>query len=507
MNYPVPILVLLLQACSLSTSGLGTIGADTIPPDDTADFSAELDVLDDSEDVLVDLPDPDMPIDLPVDLPPDTPPDEIIPDSPADTACLPGATWCAGLETLEICNADGMGTALETCRYYCLDGPPAHCAVPVPSNVNDAGLYCVPGTEGLNLPARTSIIFVDTDEGELSCYDESGYHIGEATGFSFTQRTQPDGAPGLGVFSFDSFTLPGGVELWAVGGHAFVILSCHDVTINGLLDAGAHGYTMDGVPYFKAGPGGSSAGDGLGAGGPGSEGGGSDEDGGGGGGGFGAIGGNGNSSVVGMAGGVYGSEELVPLLGGSGGGKGADDSYGRGGSGGAGGGALEISTPATITVNGTVSSAGYGGWGGGDAAAGGGGGSGGGILLEAHTINIPAGAIVAANGGGGGGGSYWTGSDAVSYDGEKGHDGLTPAAGGSVIAGRYGCRGGNGNSADVVNGETAACGSGEVNGGGGGGGSGRIRINSKIDSILGNPLSPSLAAPATTTTLGYPKTE
>ncbi len=504
MKFSALMLILLIQACALNTSGLGGPGRDTIPPDDTSDFSAEVDMPGDSEDVLVDVPDPDIPVDLPVDLVPDPPPDEITPDLPADTPCAPNSTWCAGPETLEICNADGSGTTVETCHYYCLDGPPAHCAQAVPSNVNDASLYCVAGTGALNVPGGTSIIFVDTDAGVMNCYNSDGAAIGQTSGFSYTQRTQPDGAPGLGVFSFDSFTLPSGIELIAEGGHALVILSCHDVVIDGELDAGAIGYTYGTDWFYKAGPGGSSAGDGLGAGGSGS----SDYDnsGGGGGGSFGAIGGNGSSSIAGMAGGMCGSEELVPLWGGSGGGKGSDNSGYSGGSGGAGGGALEISTPASITVNGAVSSAGYGGWGGGDSAAGGGGGSGGGILLEAHTINISINAIVAANGGGGGGGSYWSGTSATSNYGEKGHADLIPAAGGSVTAGRYGCRGGNGNSSDVVNGETAGCGIGEENGGGGGGGAGRIRINSKIDYILGNSLSPSLAAPATTTTIGYPLT-
>ena len=509
MKYHALIPVLLFQACALNTSGLGTIGEDTIPPDDTPDFSAEVDVAGDSEDVLVDVPDPDIPIDLPVDLPPD----EIIPDNPVDASCMPNAAWCSGPETLETCNADGMDTAIETCRYYCLDGPPAHCAQPVPSNVNDASLYCVAGTGGFNPLPSTDHVIIDVDTGSMTCFNSARDNIGSMrgegegvdNGIHYTRVTQPGGAPSLGVFSFDSFALPGHISLYGYGGHALVILSCHDVIIDGTINAGANAYSDGyGNTLYEPGPGGSSSGGGLGAGGQGGDAS-SDYSGGGGGGSFGAIGGNGNSSVAGMAGGVYGDEALVPLHGGSGGGKGADDSGYSGGSGGAGGGALEISTPASITVNGRITAAGFYGFGAGPASAGGGGGSGGGIMLEAHTISIMDAARIAANGGGGGGGSYWLGY-AVSNNGEKGHADIIPAAGGSVSAGNYGCRGGNGNSSEIVNGETSYCGTNEWNGGGGGGGAGRIRINSKIDSILGNPLSPSPAAPVTTTTLGSPLT-
>ncbi|MEQ8233103.1 MAG: hypothetical protein RLW61_14660 [Gammaproteobacteria bacterium] len=78
-----------------------------------------------------------------------------------------------------------------------------------------------------------------------------------------------------------------------------------------------------------------------------------------------------------------------------------------GGVGGGGGGGLLITTPGTITLNGSIlADGGHAGWGFANVfanAGGGGGGSGGSIVLEATSIAVAAGATLSAQGGAGGG--------------------------------------------------------------------------------------------------------
>lgn len=117
---------------------------------------------------------------------------------------------------------------------------------------------------------------------------------------------------------------------------------------------------------------------------------------GGGGGGYGAAGTRGwpNNSTsypnYGAAGGVvYGSSQLLPLIGGSGGGGGAGDMF-TGGGGGGGGGAILIASSGTVNIVSTGWVYAYGGIGGAVAGVGGGGsgggGSGGAIRIVATTI-------------------------------------------------------------------------------------------------------------------------
>ncbi|MBS0198280.1 MAG: hypothetical protein JSR77_16125 [Planctomycetes bacterium] len=96
------------------------------------------------------------------------------------------------------------------------------------------------------------------------------------------------------------------------------------------------------------------------------------------GGGFGTAG-------LGLAGGdnVYGTADLVPLIGGSGGAGGSDIGYGRGG---AGGGAILIVSTGTITLNGTLTANGSQSNANDGGGGVGGGGSGGGVRLVCDTL-------------------------------------------------------------------------------------------------------------------------
>ncbi|MFN7882219.1 MAG: hypothetical protein ACK5PF_04285 [bacterium] len=91
---------------------------------------------------------------------------------------------------------------------------------------------------------------------------------------------------------------------------------------------------------------------------------------------------------VAAGGSAYGSNLILPLIGGSGGGGGAGDDNSPGSGGGGGGGALLIASSGTINVTGRIEA--YGGWSGHTAGTGtgstGGGGSGGAIKLMANSI-------------------------------------------------------------------------------------------------------------------------
>jgi hypothetical protein len=205
--------------------------------------------------------------------------------------------------------------------------------------------------------------------------------------------------PADGVFNFTTMTVAAGVTVSfvtraGVRQPPISLLATGSVTINGRIDvSGADGGPGgNGTQLFSnagaAGPGGFDGGTGSnglispfgGAGlGPG----------GGAPGGAGLAGHAGHLTAgPGSAGGrAYGSESLVPLLGGSGGGGAATQFFGATGSGGGGGGgAVLIAASGTLTLNGQVTA--RGGAGGPDLAGspGGGSGSGGAVRLVATTI-------------------------------------------------------------------------------------------------------------------------
>lgn len=215
--------------------------------------------------------------------------------------------------------------------------------------------------------------------------------------------------PPSGIFNFTSVNIPAGVTVTFkknVTNTPVVILASGDVTIAGTINlsgsastnvgaAGDGNLGDDGIPG-SGGPGGYDGGvggapgirggDGRGPGGGG--GGGGDGDwyfDGGGGAGFGQ---GGASTGTGAGGPAYGSNLLLPLVGGSGGGGGRGGSF-VGSGGGGGGGAILIAASGTVSITGAIVanggssgvSSGYG------AGGTGGGGSGGAIRIVATTLS------------------------------------------------------------------------------------------------------------------------
>jgi hypothetical protein len=183
------------------------------------------------------------------------------------------------------------------------------------------------------------------------------------------------------IFNYSTIIIEEGVTVTFINhpsGAAVVWLAQSDVTIQGTVNLdGADG---EGYPAFsEPGPGGFGGGreenaEAASSGGFGPGGGSPTLGYGGGGGGYGTPGTTYGSS--GAGGQVYGSQSIVPLIGGSGGGAGTS------GSGGAGGGAILIASSGAIVVDGTITA--RGGSGGGSSA---GAGSGGAIRLIANAIS------------------------------------------------------------------------------------------------------------------------
>ena len=519
----------LAAGCSVTTLDHYSADSASDPQDDAHDTGSDV-----SADTPVDHPEdfrPDLPADVahddPVaDVPTDPPredirdlmeldremPTELFMDSV--TLCEPGERRCMDAFTLQICNGAGTGWLPEDCPFGCSEAGEVRCLEFVPSNIVDSSRLCMAGLTEVVLDGSTAHIMVSTDNGEITQHNEDwgdlpplrGEGVGLINGIDFSLQTGVDLSTSLGIFSFLHFSLPAGVTMWLTGSNAAVMLSCEDVNIQGTLVAGAIHVRGDGYDEILPGPGGGNAGQGLGAGHDG-EGGSNYTSGGGGGGSFGGMGGHGatgvqdeSSGAGGPPGDPYAGETLTPLNGGSGGGRGADNSSSSG-NGGPGGGALQISTPASITVGagGIVDAGGWGGITASSSGGGGGGGSGGGILLEAHTITTSDGSVVEANGGGGGSGGG--GSGTSGNPGQRGQMSLEAAVGGE-FADYAGCVGGNGNHAHDIDGVSPGCET--YNGGGGGGGAGRIRLNAMVHSITEGTTSPALDAADSTTTTGEP---
>ena len=440
------------------------------------------------------------------------------PDLPDDgetceDPCEPGESRCSG-DSMLTCGEDGCGYSLGvTCALTCIVDPEPHCAGMAPSNVDDPSLLCA-GSSGLELDPEypeTTIVVFNTDDGSITAIIEwyEGYEIrpageGDADGIVFTVQSQdepddpddPGEFPELGIFSFSDFSVPTGATVIGTGHRALVILSCEEMTIDGIISVASNPgwnlYTM-GTAGPAGGDGGlepTDNGDGPGGGAVGLRG--SDLlDSGGGGGGYGGNGGRAGNIVEswdpghillpgGVGGRSYGASELIPLIGGSGGGAGAFDNDEASAAGG-GGGALQLASAVSISI-GEEGAADAGGGGGGGGlyrggsylGAGGGGGSGGAILLEAPDISV-AGSITAA-GGGGGAGAF------QRHGGSVGEDGYLAFAGAQGGTSSDDNSGGDGSSPDDPDGVDAedviyTGGYRGIDSGGGGGGAGRIRMN------------------------------
>lgn len=310
--------------------------------------------------------------------------------------------------------------------------------------------------------------------------DGGGFNCGGSGGpAKYTLITQANQIK-VGIHVAHSWRIEPNAILQVSGPYPIILVATDKIEILGGLAAtgnvqfpGAGGYrdpNMGDMP--GGGPGGGGAGMGMGFMGTGA-----------GGGSYCGIGGSGavNAGSAAMGGMVYGTPEIVPLVGGSSGGEGFGD-------GGGGGGAIQLVAANSVTVDamGYVTAGGGGGNGGGQA---GGGGSGGAILIESQNVTI-AGAL-AVNGGGGGQGtnSLAGGKNALPSN--------MPAAGGTDMTNLS--QGGNGSAGATVNGANGNT-SPMQGEGGGGGGAGRIRINTKsgMATLTGATLSPDATTACTT---------
>lgn len=215
-------------------------------------------------------------------------------------------------------------------------------------------------------------------------------------------------------------------------------------------------------------------------------------DGGGGGGAYcgnGGDGGDGGPAEGGEGGGRAPGGFLEPLIGGSGGGYGeagrggGPSTFGNHGLGGGGGGALQISSPGRIVIEGYIGAAGGGGRGGlggggnpSNWGAGGGGGSGGAVLLEAPDIQLTGNWLITTSAGGGGAGSTASGNGGNGFDGAT-----TIDASGGATTGVDGGDGGGGLSEDGTDGLGQMVNN--SNGGGGGGGVGCVAVRNLSGSL------------------------
>jgi hypothetical protein len=182
------------------------------------------------------------------------------------------------------------------------------------------------------------------------------------------------------------------------------------------------------------------------------------------------VGGKGGGADGSLGGKTYGSEDLVPLLGGSSGGNAGTQA-------GAGGGAVQVVAGGHLTISATAVihvGGGEGSWNSSGA------GSGGAILLEGKQVTVLG--TLAANGGGGGEGGTF------GDDGFRASPDDVAAPGGYTGTEAKENDGGNGSAAAEIDGLP-----GGTLSGGGGGGAGRIRINSASGSaITSGVFSPAL---------------
>ncbi len=290
---------------------------------------------------------------------------------------------------------------------------------------------------------------------------------------AFKLVDQP-GAGKIAVYFAKSWRVEPNASVQVHGAYAVALVALDTFDLQGSLDVSARGdQSSPGGFKAPANPGGGKLdGAGRGAGRAGST-----ASGAGGGGhcGKGGRGGSNEPAVPASAGGgVYGTSELSPLVGGSSGGLGELSA-------GSGGGAVQIVAGRRLVVGalGVVSAGGGGGtFGGGPGAKqqpGAGGGAGGGILLEAPAVELAG--LLAANGGAGGGR-------------EQGQDARASDAPATSAYSSEGTAGGEGSfEATVAGGDGVAVA--DYAGTGGGGGAGRIRINADRVTMTGR-LSPAL---------------
>lgn len=189
--------------------------------------------------------------------------------------------------------------------------------------------------------------------------------------------------------------------------------------------------------------------------------------------GAGGAGGIQSGDIAAAGGKSYGSDTLIPLVGGSSGG------YGGLGAG-SGGGAVQLVAGIKLIVaaDATIAAGGGGGYASGvvNTQPGGGGGSGGAILIESKSVDVLG--TIAVNGGAGGGNIGNLGED---RSGENGKPNETPATSPYTSEGTAG---GEGSAGETTKGGDGVGAPTRI-GTGGGGGAGRIRINADKAQISG----------------------
>lgn len=359
------------------------------------------------------------------------------------------------------------------CANGCGTTPTLHCLALQPSGPVTTNDY---GQAGLGAMTVTGDLTFDADSGAITGAITRPSGGGVKNGIGFRVATQASG-PGVGVFSFNGFTLRSSARMKVKGANAFALASSAPVEIGGFVD----GSCANNVP----GPGGSSGGtgggdgNGTGAGRAGASAAGAS---GGGGAAYGDSGGSGGliAPQSTNAGAIWGdlTSPTFVLVGGSGGGAGGNN----GGDGGSGGGALQFSVNASMLVSGTIHVGGCGGRHGAGGKGGGGAGSGGAIVIEAASITLTTTSVLAANGGGGGAG------DDMSSDGAAAAASTTPAPGGTTSS-TNGGNGGNGGASAAMTGQRYTHGrdglipSANRQGGGGGGGCGRIALRTQAGGV------------------------
>lgn len=361
-------------------------------------------------------------------------------------------------------------------------------AIDAPPPIDGPAPSDIPYLEAANeQPGAGDWIVTDAVQFDSDLNPASPGITGLPAGVTFTLQPQTaQNSRTILVMHVRTLEIQAGGSLLMYGSRPVAIVAGQDVLVDGVIDASAW---ISNNSVRSPGPGGFSASDVAGAGGPGTIPTTGQSDSGGGGGGHGTSGGRGGGAecvadTCTVAPGLGASPinaELFYLGGGGRGGSAPTRSSCIARTGGAGGGGVLIYSPTRIAIgaNGRIESNGGGGGGGRycqgvGTLAGSGGGAGGQLELQSPTVTIAAGGLVVANGGAGGGGANNTGAAGEGTSGADGADSLataTAGGGGSGTGGAGGAgsigSGAGGRGADVALG---------ANAGGGGGGGGRIIV-------------------------------
>jgi hypothetical protein len=412
----------------------------------------------------------------------DAPPsiDATMPDA---GPCLDLNASCAG-DVLRTCSGPGAAVEEQLCTWGCnvLGGAP-RCNRVVPTGGGVTPDHALPASfEGIRADFSLSG-FIDGSVGTINGATAASLQLG----FELTN--------GIGVFRFNTLSI-GVVRL--VGTAPVALVADGPIAIEAGIIATGLCETSPDIAGAGGGNGGANSGDdGLLIGGGNGA---ANADGGDGGGAGGGWGGTGGESGGGEHGGVSsGDATIVVLRGGGGGGAGSGTDV-QGFRGGGGGGAIQLvsNTRIELVGSGSINAGGCGGKRGrGLDDQGGGGGAGGTIVLEAPSITFAGLAnVLAVNGGGGGGGGGGT-----SEDGGDAKLSREAAAGGR--SDNNGGAGGAGAAGATIDGTDGLAGTSVQRRGGGGGAAGRIRIHTRDGTAtINGVLSPGLADPQTTATLG-----